>query len=420
MLKRDIGKWGIVLLMINSIIGAGIFGLPSKIFSLTGIYSVLAIAICAVIIFIFILIFSEVGSQFNRSGGPYLYTYEAFGKLPGFIVGWLALLSRIAAFAALINLLIDYLSYLSPIFIDHQTRVISIIIISIFLFLINAISVKSSTYLNNTLGVFKLIPLTIFVVIGFFFIDFDYVTTSNSVTNFSSFSTSIFILIFAFTGWEAALVNTGEMSNPEKNIPFAMILSISFVAVFYILIQFVAIGTYPQLATSIKPIADAADLFMGSTGGLLMTIGAIISILGTLNANLLAGSRLPFALSEEGQFPKIFSRTDSKTGVPFISLTIYLAVALLVSLTGTFIYALSISVISKVITYIIVALALIKFRESRKNEGFKIPYGKVFSALGILIGVWLLYSSNHSDFIDVFIAITMGLILYFLFRIKSK
>ena len=84
------------------------------------------------------------------------------------------------------------------------------------------------------------------------------------------------ILVFAFTGWEAVLINTGEMSNPAKNIPFAMIISTLFVAVFYILIQVVSIGTFPNLATSIRPIADAADAFMGSTGGTIIMIGAIV------------------------------------------------------------------------------------------------------------------------------------------------
>ena len=405
--------------MINSIIGAGIFGIPSKIFSLTSIYSVFAILFCAIITLVFILIFAEVATQFDRSGGPYLYTYEAFGKFPGFIIGWLALISRMAAFAAVINLLVDYLSYLNPRFTEFSTRTITILLICFFLFIINSRSVKSSSSLNNILAIFKLLPLIAFVIIGFFFINADNLELPKVLPPTASFASSIVILIFAFTGWEAVLINTGEMSNPAKNIPFAMIISTLFVAVFYILIQIVSIGTFPGLATSIRPIADAADAFMGSTGGTVIMVGAVVSTLGNLNANLLAGSRLPFSFSEEKQFPKIFSQVNEKTGVPLVSLIAYSVVTLIVSVTGTFTYAISINVIAKVITFILVAFALMKFRKSGNKIVFKLPYGRQFAIAGIIIGVGLIFSSNFSSVIDVLITIAVGLIIYFLFRPKS-
>jgi amino acid transporter len=422
MLKRDINRWDLVLLMINSIIGAGIFGLPSKIFTLAGIYSIAAIFICAILMSVIILNFSEVASQFKKTGGPYLYTLEAFGKFPGYIIGWLALVSRIAAYAALINLLVDYLSYLDDAFIDQTVRSLTIILITAFIFFINFQGVKKSSRLNNVLAITKLIPLIIFVLAGFFFIDlelFDFYQTKPSITNLSS---AILVLVFAFTGFEAAVVNTGEMSNPEKDIPFALIVSTLFVALFYILIQVVSIGTFPHLANSTKPIADAADFFLGSAGGLLITMGAVISIGGTINANLLAGSRLPYALSEENQFPKIFSKTSIKTAIPYISLIMYSIVTILVSVTGTFIYALSISVISKVFVFTIISAALIKFRKVNgiSKTGFKLRFGYFSAILGIIICTWLLYASNLSDFRDVLLTILIGISLYFVFKFKMK
>jgi amino acid transporter len=94
MLKRGIQKWDLVLLVINSIIGAGIFGLPSRIFGLSGSWSLLAFFVCAIAIMMFIFCFAEVSSRFDTTGGPYLYAMEAFGGLPGFLTGWLLLLSH--------------------------------------------------------------------------------------------------------------------------------------------------------------------------------------------------------------------------------------------------------------------------------------------------------------------------------------
>ncbi len=422
MLKRDIKKWDLVLLIINCIIGAGIFGLPSKIFSLAGIYSIAAIFICAILMLIIILNFSEVASQFKKTGGPYLYALKAFGNFPGYIIGWLALISRIAAYAALINLLVDYLSYLNEHFNDQIVRSITIIIITSILFLVNYLGVKNSSRLNNILGISKLIPLTVFILVGFFFIDFELLDFDQSAPSIADFSSAILILVFAFTGFEAAVINTGEMSNPEKDIPFALIFSTLFVTIFYILIQVVSVGTFPDLANSNKPIADAADFIFGSIGGLFITIGAIISIGGTLNANLLAGSRIPFALSEENQFPMLFSKTSTKTAIPYISLIIYSVVTILVSVTGTFIYALTISVITKVFIFAIISAALIKLRRLNKQNktAYKLRFGYLSAILGIVICVWLLSVSKLSDFKDVLIITIAGLVPYFIFKINVK
>src|SRR5688572_4236491 len=155
-LKRGIKKWDLVLMIINSIIGAGIFGLPSKIYTLTGVYSIAAFFVCATLVFVFILCFAEVGSRFDATGGPYLYTYTAFGRFPAFLVGWLLLLSRIFNYATLINLLVTYLSFFIDSINDVFWRAVIIITITSFLAYINHIGVKNMARLSNILTVAKL------------------------------------------------------------------------------------------------------------------------------------------------------------------------------------------------------------------------------------------------------------------------
>ena len=151
MLKRGIQKWDLVLLMINSVIGAGIFGLPSKIFALSGFYSLFAFFICAVIVLIIILCFAEVSSRFKKTGGPYVYILEAFGRVPAFGMGWLLLLSRFFNYAALINLMVVYLSLFSPIFNEPVYRIITISAFTLFLAAINFLGIRGSVRLNNIL-----------------------------------------------------------------------------------------------------------------------------------------------------------------------------------------------------------------------------------------------------------------------------
>ncbi|MGV3658318.1 MAG: APC family permease, partial [Chitinophagaceae bacterium] len=222
MLQRGIGKWDLVLLIINSIIGAGIFGLPSKIFALSGVYSLLAFAACAVVVAIFILVFAEVSSRYEGTGGPYLYMMDAFGPFPAFLMGWLLLLSRLFNYATLINLLVVYLSFFSPLFLDPLVRAACIIFITLLLSGINFIGIKNTTRLSNVLTVAKLVPLALFIIVGLFFLQ-PQNFSSAAPPSTAGFSASVLLLIFAFGGFESVLVNSGEIKTPKKNLPFALL-----------------------------------------------------------------------------------------------------------------------------------------------------------------------------------------------------
>jgi amino acid transporter len=315
MLNRSISKWAMVLLVINGVIGSGIFGLPSESFRKTGVYSIGAFLVCAIAVFVIILCFAEVSSRFDKTGGPYLYAHSSFGPLPAFVTGWLLLITRFITYAALINLLVTYLSVFSDWFELRSSRMITIILLTLFLAYVNHIGVKNSTRVNNFLTIGKLLPLLLFISVGFLFIEPGNYEVKK-VPDFTSFSSAVLLLVFAFGGFESVLVNSGEVKNPEKNLPFALLLAALIIAGIYMLVQIVSIGTLPSLASSKTPLAEAAGLFMGKTGAIIIALGAMLSIAGTLNAIMLVGSRLPFAFSEENQFPKVFSFIHPKYKTP--------------------------------------------------------------------------------------------------------
>ncbi|MBE0674377.1 MAG: amino acid permease [Bacteroidales bacterium] len=422
MLKREIRRWDLVLLMINSIIGAGIFGLPSTIFGQSGLYSIPAIFACGLVVFIIALCFAEVASRFSKTGGPYLYTLNAFGKIPAVTIGWILMITRLATYAAQINLLASYLGYFHPVLALTISKQLTIIIITLFLTFITYRGVKTSTFTNNLLAIAKLLPLLLFVIVGAFFINPELFELQQTPPPLPEFSKSIFVLIFAFTGFEAILVNTGEMKDPHKNIPFALITAILFVALFYGLIQFVCIGTLPGLQDSEFPLTAAASIFMGPLGATLISIGAVLSIGGALNTVMLVGSRIPFAFSEEKQLPGFFSRLHPRFSSPVWSLLTFSAAALFVSLTGTFIYAVTISVISKILIMLTICAALIKFRKSDKTntDYYRLRFGKTIAVITIIACLWLLTGTKASEVIAVMITIASGLSLYFVYRFFSR
>lgn len=418
---RAIKKWDLVLLMINTIIGAGIFGLPSKTFQLSGAYSVLAFIVCAAVIFNIIICFAEVGSRFDKTGGPYVYILDAFGHTPAFMMGWLLLWSRIISYSALINLLVTYSSYYSPYLIDNLPRIVLMVGLTAILTSINFIGVKKTTRVNNFLTIGKIVPLLIFSSVGLIFIE----PTSfafDSFPPFEDFSTSVLLLVFAFGGFEVVVINSGEMKEPGKIVPFALIVSSIAVMILYALIQVVSIGTLPGLAGSEKPLADAAQNFLGSFGGNLITIGAIISIVGALNAILLVGSRLLYALGTEGQLPRQLSTIHPHYRTPTIALFAFTSISLIIAISGSFIYAITITAIIRTIMYAMVCGALIKLRitERGRPAKFRIPAGQFFAITGILFSIWLFASSKWIEMRDVAICIGVGMVILWLHKILQK
>src|SRR5437588_3418182 len=256
-LVRGIQRWDLVAVAINAIIGAGIFGLPSKVYALAGAYSLIAFVVCAIVVALIILCFAEVGSRFNDTGGPYLYARQAFGSTVGFEVGWLMWLARLTAFAANCNLLVDYLGFFWAPATTHYWREIVIVVVVAALAAVNVAGVRNAALVTNIFTVGKLVPLILFVAVGLFFIN----TQNYSFVarpQYSAFSTSVLILVYAFSGFEMAAIPAGEVRDPQRNLPLALLTAIAVVAAIYITVQIVCIGTLPALAASQRPLADAS------------------------------------------------------------------------------------------------------------------------------------------------------------------
>src|SRR5881398_2389486 len=158
-LVRGIRRWDLVAVTINGIIGAGIFGLPSKVYGLIGGYSLIAFVVCALVVMLIILCFAEVGSRFNETGGPYLYAREAFGATVAFEIGWLIWLARLTAFAANCNLLVAYIGYFLPAAANPFWRASIIIVVVAILAAINLLGVRQAAIVSNVFTIGKLVPL---------------------------------------------------------------------------------------------------------------------------------------------------------------------------------------------------------------------------------------------------------------------
>ena len=402
---------------INAIIGAGIFGLPSRVFALVGSYSLIAFVVCAIVVALIILCFAEVGSRFESTGGPYLYAREAFGSTVGFEVGWLMWLARLTAFAANCNLLVDYLGFFWASATTHYWREVIIVVVVAALAAVNVIGVRDAARVTNVFTIGKLIPIVLFIGVGLFFIspqNYSFVERPA----YGAFSSSVLMLIYAFSGFEMAAIPAGEVRDPRRNLPLALLTAIGVVALLYITIQIICIGTLPGLATSQRPLADASNIFLGRAGGAIISAGVIVSIVGNLNVIVLAGSRLPFAMSERGELPSIIGATHKRFRTPHASILITALVVLALTLGSTFSRQVNLSVIARLLSYGVTCAALLVFRRKpgAAPAMFKAPAGVPAAIAALLLTAWLLSNSSLRDARDSAIAAGVGLLIYFGYR----
>ena len=426
-LSREIRKWDLVALLVNVTVGAGILRLPADVQKTVGNYSLAAFVVCAIIISLIALCFAEVGSRFSGTGGPYLYARETFGPTLAFLVGWLMWLTRLAGFATLALVFVAYLGYFWPPAESGLTRVAIITALVVVLTVINIIGVKESARASDIFTVSKLIPLLVFVVVGLFFISPSSFRFADS-PSLGSFSAAVFILIYAFSGFEAVLVNSGEIRQPQRVIPFALMVALSLSVVLFLLIQVVCIGTLPQLAGSERPLADASRTFLGALGPAIISAGALVGIFGTLNVIMLACTRLPFAMAAQGQLPIPLARIHRRFHTPHVSILVSAAAVLLLAVSGSFVYALRFTVITRVIVYASTCAALPILRRragkvlpiGKAPASFEVPAGMMISMVCVILCLWLMANSSWREARDVAIAVAIGLAMYVATRLGQR
>jgi amino acid transporter len=413
-LIRGLRKWDLVALVINSVIGAGIFGLPSQVYALAGTYSLAVYGVAAVAIGLFVLCFAEVGSRFGGTGGPYLYTRVAFGPLIGFEVGWLMWIARIAGFASVVNLSVTYLAFFIPAANSGAWRAVVISVVAVLLAGVNIAGLRTSATVTNVLTAGKVIPLFLLALVGFFFIDPQRYSLV-AVPPYGAFSKATLLVMFAFAGFESALIPTGEMRDPQRHLPFSLFVGMSVVTALYISVQAVCIGTVPDLAHAVRPLSDPALQIVGRGGESAVAAAALISIIGVLNAIVFSTPRLLFAMGQNGELPRVFASTHARFRTPVAAIVATTAAAALLALFSTFVSALTISTIARLVAYMATcaALPVMRGRTELPRPSFSAPAGLLIPAGAIALGLWLISNSPWAEVRVAAVFAIVGIVLYF-------
>lgn len=416
-LLRGIGRWALTAFAINLTVGSGILGLPARIQALVGNYSVLIIIACGLLMALIALCFAEVGSRFDRTGGPQLYASQALGSTAGFTVGWLLWISRIGSCAAVSNLAVDYGKVLWPQLAHPGVRALAITLLVLAYTWINVRGIRQTAAVNTTFTVLKIVPLVVFVAIGLFFVE-PQALQLDALPAITDLSTALLLAAYAFVGFDGTTVLAGEVRDPRRSVPFAILFSVGCVIVLYTLIQLVCVGTLPNLAASERPLADVALLLVGPAGAVVIAVVAVVSCAGVFGASMTPGTRLLFSMGDDRQLPHPLAYVHARFRTPVVAILITAAAILALAITGSFIYLVKVTLIARLSIYAITCVTLPVFRRSgiAPAAQFRLPGGTVVAVVSASLCVAFLANSSMRELLDVGVATAVGLAIYFITR----
>jgi amino acid transporter len=392
-LIRSIGRWSLTALVINCIIGSGIFGVPGELIKALGRASPLAMVLAGLGTAVVLACFAEIGSQFTEPGGVYLFARTAFGRFVGLQVGWFWFLSTLGAAAANANLFLNYLAGSAP-WAEHLVpRLLIITGLLLVPTAANYVGVRGGTMLSNLFTIAKLLPLALLIVLGLVrFGRHAEVVRAAEITapGWLAWGNALLLLSFVYSGFEDTTMPTGEVKDPQRTVPVSLAGGLAVCIAVYTLLQFVTTATVGPAATD-RPLAESATVLIGRGGALFVEIAAMISTYGWLSASMVNAPRFLFSLAQKGEFPVAFGRLHARFNTPHLSVIFFAGLAWLLAVTGTFRWSLLVSAGATVVCDGVVCAALLRLRRIQPQAAsFRLPFGRVFSYLGVGICLFLL------------------------------
>jgi APA family basic amino acid/polyamine antiporter len=417
-LLRAIGRWSMVALALNSILGAGIFGLPSTLAGLLGRASPAAVLLAGAGMSVIVACYAEVASQFTETGGTYLYLRYTFGRLVGLEVGWMSLLARLTGCAAAVNLLIAYLGEFWPGVTAALPRLAVITLFVGTLAGVNYRGVGAGAMLSNVTALTKLLALFAVAGAGVAWLCVHPALAAAPVTpTREGWLKAMLLLLFAYGGYEAALNPMGEAKDPRRDVAFALLVAISIIAALYSTLQLVVVGVLAHAAASERPLADVAGVLLGRPGALLISVGALVSIYGYVSANMLTVPRSLLALAEGGDFPAAFGRIHPRFRTPYVSIVVFALLVWVFSQLAGFSWNVTLSAVARILYYagICAAVPVLRARQPAA-AAFRLRGGITLPAAGVAICVLLLGGVDFSKSVILLATIAVGLLNWALVR----
>ncbi len=409
-LVKGLGFFALVASCFNCTVGGGIFRLPSSVYALTGSLSPIVYVVCFLVMLFVAGVFIQVGRTIKTSGGPYAYVKPILGNYSGFICGVLLWSLATFAFASVANAYAHFVAQLIP---GAETPAIEAIILAVTLTALaylNTWGVKSGAGASLILALIKITPLLFLVAVGIPHLDREALALPSTIEG-ETVARGAMLLIFAFTGIETALIPSGEIESPEKNLSKALITSSFIVLILYLCVHGVSqsvLGT--KLGQEgIAPLSMTANAILGPSGALIMTLGAVLSTLGYLSAVTLSLPRSLFAFAEDGYLPRSLAKVSDQTLAPVNAIWVQVIIVFIMATNSHFEKLAILANLSAILMYLICAVAaLILMKRSGKIDLFRTAIPVI--AIGMMC--YLLTSVTRIEWISVLALLAASSVLY--------
>ena len=421
-LVRVLGTWGLAAAIVNVTVGGGIFRLPALAAAALGPAAPVAYLVCALAMVLIVFCFAEAGSRVSLTGGPYAYVEVAFGPLAGFVSGAFLWAGLTAAVSAVITFFADSLAALFPALASPLARIMTIVVVLGALAVLNVRGVRGASRFNTAVTVAKLLPLAVLVIGGAFAIrganlQVDGLPPVGQITRAST------MLIFAFLGVEAALVPSGEVRDPARTVPRALLAAIIGIAALYVAVQLVTQGILgATLANQKTPLAEAAGVALGPWGRVLILVGSSLSMFGNVSLMMLAVPRMLYAFARDGFLPARYAEVHSRFRTPHWAIVTQGAVVALIAATVSFERLAIVGSGTVLVVYVGCCLAAIELRrrDVRLEGGtpFRVPGARVVPWLALAVIVSLLATLQVKEWLAVLATLAVALPIYALTRAR--
>ena len=420
-LQRGLSQFDLTNIIVGAIVGADIYIASALTAGLVGPFSIVLWVVAGLFAATIAMVFAYCSYYVPRVGGPFAYVSEAFDDFYGFLTGWSMWIAELLALPVFAIAFANYLQALVPLTPAAEVVVRALFVAS--LTLVNIVGVRAAGKLNDLLTLVKLSPLLLLIVAG---LGVSIVRPEMVVANYTPLlplgldnaAHALVLVFWAYAGFELGTLPAGEVENPKKAIPRAIITGMLIVSFFYLLTNFVLFGlvNWTELSQSTVPLVVAGTVLFGSAGALIMTVGALFSVAGSDESGMLGSARLAYAMAIDGLFPRVFARLHPRYNTPYVVLIVQGAIAFVLSSIGNLPGLISFAVLNLAFSFLLTCFALIVLR---KDDGVNLRGQHLLPFAGIGICLFLLFSTTTFDKIAGVLVILAGIPVYLFYSPKE-
>jgi len=421
-LPRQLGVGALWLLIINGMIGAGIFGIPAEAARLVGDFSPLLFLLTALLMAPVLLCFAELSSATRETGGPARYVGIAFGPMAGFQAGWALYIARLTALAANFNLLQNALAHFWPTLGEGAPRVIGLGVLAALIAALNIIGVRWAMRSLGVLTVGKLMPLLALTGLGLLHLGdpaTQFAIPSLWPAQDADLGAALLLMIYAFVGFESGLIPGGEARNPQRDMPRALLAAMLLCGGLYALVQWVSLALLPDLAVTPRPLVALGEVLLGPVGAALVLATIILSVGGNLFGSMFSVPRVSYSLAREGLLPAAFAQISPRYRTPVFSIVIYALLGWALAASGSFVWLAALSVLTRLLIYLACIAAMPAVRRQAAAGAWRLRGGLLLPILAAVFCLALLTQVSWQSVLATALLLAVGTLLYVLARWKS-